>query len=145
MPSAVATPTRELLSSAKVSSFIYKPPGDANVGASVRNGTIVRHRGPVHALSRTKIDSRSGIEFRVIAEHSMLIERNPPVGREIRLDSRPFDDAIMQRKDPAIALRNSRHRARKGEVQTVDDLEQRQVGVGKLRACQVTIAAACLP
>lgn len=75
-----------------------------------------------------------------MAENPLLVEGNPAVGREIGGDARARGDMVMEGAQARVAPRQPPHRAGKGEIQTRDHLEQRQVRIAQRAASQMSVA-----
>src|SRR5258705_9280366 len=67
------------------------------------------------------------IQRLVPPENPVLVERDPSVARQIRLDVRPRRHPVAQFDETGNFALESLHAFRKGITQSLDDLEQRQV------------------
>src|SRR5206468_2303738 len=76
--------------------------------------------------------SRSlNVQFWIMPEDVVLVERDAPLRFEVRGDARPCRDPLVQRDRPRIFRRPPLHRAGKSIAQAGDHLEERQVRIGK--------------
>src|SRR6201996_3269466 len=76
-------------------------------------------------------EDESTIQFLVMPENPIRIERNPALAREIRLDVRSRGDAVAQ-IDQAWDLALERlHSFRERIAQAFDELEHREVDIGQ--------------
>src|SRR5436190_911125 len=71
------------------------------------------------------------VQFWIMPEDALLVERDPPLRREIGGNARARSDALVQRDRPGVFRLQPLHRAGKSIAQTRDHLEKRQVRIGK--------------
>src|SRR5437773_1090824 len=71
------------------------------------------------------------VQFWIMPEDALLVERDPPLRREIGGNARARSDALVQRDRPGVFRLQLLHRAGKSIAQTRDHLEKRQVRIGK--------------
>src|SRR5437867_6210 len=85
------------------------------------------------------------VQLRVVAKNAFLIERYPPLGAEIREESRSGGDAIVECDHASILGFKSRHRAWKRVAQAGNHLKHREIDVGNFfaqkifRSCGITL------
>src|SRR5215470_15489773 len=91
------------------------------------------------ALSASRLPILS-VEFGVMPEDAVLVERDAAVRGEIGGDAGAGGDAIMHTDDARMSRFEPRHHAWKGIAQPGDDLEQRQVGIGEFGADEMLVA-----
>ena len=77
------------------------------------------------------------IQLRIAAEYPGLLERYAPFARQIDLQARPIRHRLVQDRHARQLRQLSLGRERKREPQSLDQLEQRQIGIGDGAANQV--------
>src|SRR5690349_8870217 len=86
---------------------------------------------------RMPIGLCSSIEFRVVPENAVLIERDTALRSEVGGDTRALGYATMECHDTWVLPFQACHGARKGVTQACHDLKQRQIGISQLRSDQM--------
>ncbi len=76
-----------------------------------------------------------------MAEDADLIERQPPRRSQIGGDARAGGDPVVQRHDALVASGLARKGAGKRIIEPRHDLVERQIGIARARADQITVAA----
>ena len=70
------------------------------------------------------------IQLRIAAEDAGLLERYAPFARQIGLQSRPYRHCVVQGRHARQLRQLSLGRERKRETQSLNQLEQGQIGIG---------------
>src|SRR5438876_6085216 len=73
----------------------------------------------------------SGVQLRVAAEDTLLVERDAALRAQVSAESRPRGDALVQLDQARDIFFQAAHRPREGVAQPLDHLEQGQIDVGK--------------
>src|SRR3954469_5186173 len=84
----------------------------------------------------------SEVQLLIPTEDAFLVEGDPALACEIRFDVRPRGDAIVQIDQPRYLALERLHALRKCIAEPLDDLEQREIGVGDPAAGEIGTAMA---
>src|SRR5438874_1185558 len=93
-----------------------------------RNVGLRRARNEVVALTAKGAVSL-WIELRIAPEEVVLVERQAPLGGEIRREPLAARDAVVQRRELRILPLDAREAVREGVAQALDHLEERQIEI----------------
>src|ERR1700740_544883 len=74
--------------------------------------------------------TESVIQLFVIPENTLIVELDPALAIQIRLDLRPRGDAVAQTDQSRNFLLECFHPVRKGVAKSFHELEQREIDIG---------------